>query len=188
MKKLCFLLAAVLTSFSLAAQTWTADKAHSKLAFSVTHMGISDVTGLFNDFDASITASQPDFSDAVFTLSVDVASVDTEVEKRDNHLRSADFFDVEKFPEMTFKSTSIRKAGKDRYRLSGDLTLHGVTRPVTMEVWYRGTIENQSKSKVAGFQVTGTIKRSDFHVGDKFAPPMLSDEVDIRADGEFIRQ
>src|SRR5699024_6585456 len=113
--------------------------------------------------DATIVSSEEDFSDAVFELTVDVASIDTEVERRDNHLKSADFFEVEKYPTMTFKSTSIKKAGKDRYKLKGDLTLHGVTKPVTMELWYRGTIVNpQSQAVIAGFQLTGTLKRSDF--------------------------
>lgn len=191
MKKVLSLLTGALlcASLSFAQTSWKSDPAHSKLTFSVTHMGISDVAGLFKTFDAGITASEEDFSDAVFELTVDVASIDTEIEKRDNHLRSPDFFDVEKFPEMTFKSTSIEKAGEDKYKLSGDLTLHGVTKPVTMDLWYRGTIENaQDKSKTAGFQLTGTLKRSDFDIGSKFAPPMLSDEVYIKADGEFKQQ
>jgi len=108
------------------------------------------------------------------------------VEMRDKHLRSADFFDVEKFPTMTYKSTGIKKVAENKYTLTGNLTLHGVTKPVTMDLWYRGTIVNpQSKTPTAGFQLTGTIKRSDFGIGEKFAPPMLSDEVKIKADGEF---
>lgn len=90
---------------------------------------------------------------------------------------------------MTFKSTQIKKAGKNRYKLTGDLTLHGVTKPVTMDLWYRGTIENpQSKKPTAGFQLTGTLKRSDFGIGPKFPAPMISNEVTIRADGEFVKQ
>ncbi|HYH55838.1 MAG TPA: YceI family protein [Anseongella sp.] len=190
MKKVFSLFAAVLlgTSLLFAQSTWKVDPAHSKLTFSVTHLGIADVAGLFKTFDASIVSSEEDFSDAVFELSADAASIDTEVEKRDNHLKSADFFEVEKFPEITFKSTSIKKAGKDKYKLSGNLTMHGVTKPVTMDLWYRGSVENpQDKSKIAGFQLTGTLKRSDFNIGAKFAPPMLSDEVFIKADGEFKR-
>jgi polyisoprenoid-binding protein YceI len=136
----------------------------------------------------TITSSKPDFSDAVFDFTTDVASIDTEIEMRDNHLRSADFFDVEKFPKMTFKSTSIRNTGKDRYKLSGDLTIHGITKAVTMDLWYRGTGENpQSKAPIAGFQLTGIVKRSDFGIGPKFPAPMLSEEVVIKADGEFSK-
>lgn len=191
MKKLFSLLIVSLLSTSLFAQTasWKADPMHSQLSFSTTHLGISDVDGLFKKFDATATGSAADFSDAVFSLTADVASIDTEVEMRDKHLRSADFFDVEKFPTMTYKSTGIEKAGENKYRLTGNLTLHGVTKPVTMDLWYRGTIVNpQSKTPTAGFQLTGTIKRSDFGIGEKFAPPMLSDEVKIKADGEFKKQ
>ena len=168
---------------------WKVDNAHSKLSFGITHLGISEVTGLFKNFDVNITTSKDDFNDAVFEMTADVASVDTEIEMRDNHLKSADFFDVAKFPKMNFKSTSIKPSGeKNRYKLTGDLTLHGVTKPVTMDLWYRGTVENpMTKKPVSGFQVTGTIKRSDFGVGTGFPPPMLSDEVRIKADGEFTK-
>lgn len=190
MKKMFSFVVVALLSTSLFAQsTWKADNAHSKLTFGIVHTGISEVEGLFNSFDASIVSSEEDFSDAVFELSVDVASIDTEVERRDTHLKSADFFDVEKFPKMTFKSTSIKKTGKNKYKLTGDLTLHGITKPVTMDLWYRGTIENpRSKDLIAGFQLTGTLKRSDFNIGSNFPEPMLSDEVRIKADGEFIQQ
>lgn len=190
MKRVFSLLIVALISTSVFAQsTWTVDNAHAKLAFSTVHLGISDVSGSFNEFDATIVAAEEDFSDAVFKLTVDVASIDTKVGMRDDHLRSADFFEVEKYPEMTYKSTSIKKAGQDRYTLTGDLTLHGVTKPVTMELWYRGTIENeQSGAVTSGFQVTGTIKRTDFNVGPSFPFGMISDEVTIKADGEFIKQ
>ncbi len=190
MKKLFSLLIVAFLSTSLFAQTkWNSDPMHSKLTFSVTHMGISDVDGLFNKFQATATADEADFSDAVFELSVEVPSINTQVEMRDNHLRSADFFEVEKYPTMTFKSTSIKKVSKDKYKLSGDLTLHGITKPVTMDLWYRGTnVDKESKKSTSGFQLTGVIKRSDFNVGPKFPAPILSDEVKIKADGEFISE
>ncbi len=172
-----------------AQSTWSADPMHSKLAFSIVHSAISDVDGAFNKFEAIAVAKNADFSDAVFNLSVDVASINTLVEMRDKHLRSADFFDVEKFPTMTFKSNGIKKVAQHKYKLTGDLTLHGVTKAVTMDLWYRGTIVNpKSKANVAGFQLTGTIKRADFNIGPKFLAPMLSDEVKIKADGEFIQK
>jgi polyisoprenoid-binding protein YceI len=135
-----------------------------------------------------VSTSKADFSDAQFELSTDVASIDTEVEMRDNHLKSPDFFDAVKYPKMIFKSTGIQPAGKDKYKLNGNLTLHGITKPVTMDLWYRGTVENpMSKKPTSGFQVTGTIKRSDFGIGEKFPAPMISDEVRIKADGEFVQ-
>ena len=162
---------------------------HSKLTFTVTHLGIADVAGLFKTFDVTAVANQPNFSDAVFELSVDVASINTEVQMRDDHLKSPDFFEVEKYAKMTFKSTAIKKSGNNKYQLTGNLTLHGVTKQVTMNLWYRGTIENpQSKAITSGFQLTGVLKRSDFNIGSKFPAPMISDEVQIKADGEFIKQ
>jgi polyisoprenoid-binding protein YceI len=152
-------------------------------------MGISDVDGLFNKFTASATATKADFSDAVFELSVDVPSINTQVEMRDNHLRSADFFEVETYPSMTFKSTSITKVSRNKYKLTGNLTLRGITKPVTMDLWYRGTnVDDKTKKSTSGFQLTGIIKRSDFNVGTKFPAPVLSDEVKIKADGEFISE
>lgn len=189
MKKLIFTaLVAVFSSVSVFSQTtWNSDKPHSKLAFTVTHLGISDVSGLFKSFDASVVASKNDFSDGVFTLVADVNSIDTEVEQRDNHLKSPDFFEAAKFGTLNFKSTSIKPNGKNKYTLTGNLTIHGVTKEVSMDLLYRGNIINQmSKANTAGFQLTGTIKRSDFNIGPKFPAPMISDEVWIKADGEFI--
>lgn len=187
MKRLLALLIITLSGATLFAQsTWNADPMHSKLTFSITHMGISDVDGLFKKFQASATTTKADFSDAVFDLSVDVASINTEVEMRDNHLKSADFFEVEKYPTMTYKSTGIKKVGDNKYKLTGDLTLHGITKTITMDLWFRGTIVNpQTKASTSGFQLTGTLKRSDFGIGPKFVAPVLSDEVRIKADGEF---
>lgn len=186
-KTILVALVALFSQVSVQAQAvWKSDKAHSKLTFSVVHLGISDVEGLFRDFDATITASKADFSDGVFELTANVKSIDTEIEMRDNHLRSADFFDAEKFEKITFKSSSIKPAGKNKYTLSGNLTMHGVTKPVSMNLLYRGTIVHpMNKSNVAGFQLTGTLKRSDFNIGPNFKAPMISDEVEIKADGEF---
>jgi polyisoprenoid-binding protein YceI len=189
MKKIVVLSASILMLFAFTTPAnWNVDKAHAKLSFTVTHLGISDVSGLFKTFDVNVTTSKDDFSDAVFELSADVASIDTEVDMRDNHLKSADFFDVATYPKLTFKSTSIKPSGKNRYQLTGDLTLHGITKPVSLNVLYRGTVENpMSKKPTTGFQVLGTIKRSDFGIGEKFPAPMISDEVQIKADGEFTK-
>ncbi len=190
MKKLSILLAAffLFSSFSPATGSWENDDAHSRLGFTVTHLGISDISGAFGDFDVKVAATKPDFSDAVFELSARVASIDTRVEARDNHLKSADFFDAEKFPTLTFKSSAIRKTAKNNYKLSGNLSLHGVTKPVTMNLVYKGTVSNpMSKKATAGFQITGSIKRSDFNIGGGFPEAVISDEVRIKADGEFIQ-
>lgn len=192
MKKVLFLLTTLLSSNLLFSQTttWKDDPWHSKLTFTVTHQGFSSIFGLFQKFDVTISASKPDFSDAVFTLSADVASINTEVKMRDDDLRSPHFFDAAKYPAMTFKSTSITNTTgmKDRFKITGNLTLHGVTKTVTMELWYRGTHEDpMSKKTKAGFQLTGVINRSDFNVGPA-TPFDISNDVMIKADGEFIKQ
>ncbi|NCU04346.1 MAG: YceI family protein [Chitinophagaceae bacterium] len=189
MKKAAIILSVffLATAFTVA-NVWTNDKAHSQLAFTVKHLGVSEVSGTFNDFDVQVQSTKPDFSDAVFTLKAKTASIDTRVEMRDNHLKSPDFFDAAKYAEITFKSTGIKKAGKNKYKLTGNLTLKDVTKPVTLDLVYNGIVENpMSKKPTAGFQVTGTIKRSDFNLGSGFPAPMISDEVTIKADGEFAQ-
>ena len=186
MKQLLFAAFLFIQTASFAQTTWKNDKMHSKLTFTVTHLMVSDVDGLFKSFDVTITTSKPDFSDAVFSLTADAASINTDVDMRDNDLKGAGFFDVATYPSITFKSTAIQPAGKDHYKLTGNLTMHGVTKPVTMDLLYRGTIQNpMSKKDDAGFKLTGTIKRSDFNLGAKYPSAMISDEVNIKADGEF---
>ena len=187
MKKLLFA-ASLLLQASLFAQTttWKNDKMHSKLKFSVTHLLVSDVDGLFKNFDVTVTTTKSDFSDAIFELSADAASINTEVEMRDNDLKSANFFDVATYPKISFKSTSIKRDGQNKYKLTGNLVMHGITKPVTMELWYRGTTENpMSKKPDAGFKLTGTLKRSDFNIGSGSPSTIVSDEIEIKADGEF---
>lgn len=179
-----------LAAFTTAVTSWENDDAHSQIGFTVTHLGISDVSGTFNDFDVKVQSSRSDFSDATIELVAKTSSINTRVEARDNHLKSADFFDAEKHPEISFQSTSIkRKKGKDNYELAGNLTMHGVTKPVTMNLKYRGTTQNpMSKATTAGFQLEGVVKRSDFNIGAGFPEAVISDEVRIKADGEFVQK
>lgn len=186
---LSFLFIAFLSTNMFAQTTWKADPAHTQVSFNIVHLGIAEIEGQFREFESSITASEDDFSDAQYEMEIDVASINTGIERRDGHLKSADFFDVENHPKMSFKSNSTEKIGENKYKVTGDLTFHGVTKPVTLEVWHRGTVENpQSKEMISGFAITGTINRSDFNLGAGFPEPMLSDEVKIEVDGEFIQQ
>lgn len=186
MKKIITLFAVTLLNTAVFAQTWKSDKAHSHLTFTVTHLMLSDVDGTFKDFTATITASKPDFSDAKFDFTANTASVNTENDQRDEDLKSANFFEAAKYPTVTFTSTSIKPAAASHYTVTGNLTIHGVTKPVTFDLWYRGTITNpMTKSPDAGFQATGVIKRSDFNFGAKYGPAILSDEVTFKAVGEF---
>lgn len=167
-------------------QTWTNDPAHSRLGFVVKHLTISEIEGRFSDFSIKVITSKEDYSDAQITLTAKVASINTDVEARDNHLRSADFFDAEKYPTMTFKSTLLKKTGKNEGKLYGNLTFHGITKPVIMNVKYFGSVINpMSKAQTAGFQITGFIKRSDFNLGPKFPETMISDSIQIIANAEF---
>jgi len=186
MKKVHLLISALLIAGVASAQNWSLDKAHSKLGFGVTHLLVSEVEGSFNSFDAKITSSTDDFSDAVIELSADVATINTNNEGRDKHLKSADYFDAEKFNTLSFKSKTFTKVEGKKYKLTGDLTLHGITKTVTLDVVFNGTaIHPYNKKTIAGFKVTGTFKRSDFGVGTP--SPALSDEVEIKANTEFVK-
>ena len=186
---LSFLFIAFLSTGIFAQTTWKADPAHTQVSFGITHLGISEVEGLFREFDGSIVAPNEDFSDAQYEFTVQVPSIDTGIEMRDNHLKSADFFDAEKHPEMTFKSTSSEKVEEGKYKVTGDLTFHGITKPVTLDVWHRGTIENpQNGDVVSGFAISGNVKRSDYNLGPDFPEAVLSDNVVIDFDGEFKKQ
>ena len=166
--------------------TWKVDKMHSSLKFTVTHLAVSDVDGVFKDFDVTITTNKPDFSDAKFDLVAQVASINTGVDYRDNDLKSDKFFNAAVNPTLTFTSTGITKTTPNHFKLTGNLTMHGITKTVTMDLWYRGTIVNpMSKGNDAGFQLTGTIDRTAFNIASGYPDAMISDNVTIKADGEF---
>ncbi len=189
MKKITLILLSaffVFTAFTVIKTTWKNDPPHSQLAFTVKHFGINKITGYILDFNVDIQSSKDDFSDAVVTMTGKTNSVNTRVEARDNHLKSADFFDAEKYPEITFKSTSIKPDGKNEYKLTGDLTMHGVTRQVTLEMEYKGKVEDpMSKKTIVAIEIEGDIKRSDFNIGSKFPDNVISDKVKIKGSGEF---
>lgn len=182
-----FVLLLVLTAH---AQTWTIDKAHSKVGFTVIHLMLSEVDGNFKTFDAKITAAKPDLSDAVFDLTADINSVNTDNERRDGHLKSPDWFDAAKYPTLTFKSTSFKKVEGKKYKATGDLTMHGVTKPVTLDVTMNGPVTNENprgKQEKAGFKINGMLKRTDFGVGSS-STVTVSDEIELKANGEFTKQ
>ena len=142
---------------------WTVDTAHSSIDFSVKHMMVSKVKGAFQQFSAVVEADPTNLETANIDFSIDVASIDTRNADRDNHLRSADFFDVEQYPTMTFKANKIVKTGEDEYNVTGDVTLHGVTREETFAVTFEGLAkEPMSGAEKIGFSANGKIKRSDY--------------------------
>ena len=143
---------------------WTLDPTHSEIAFSVKHMMISKVKGGFNKFDAKIVADPTDLTTAEIEFTIDIASIDTRNEDRDNHLRSADFFEVEKYPSLTFKATSIEKTDDDEYAVTGDVNLHGVTRQETFNITFEGQGKDPWGNEKAGFSGKTKIKRSDYNL------------------------
>lgn len=187
MKKTFVLAVFVLSSLAASAQTtWINDPAHSRLGFVVKHLTISEIDGRFADFSVKVVTSEEDYSDAQIEVVAQVGSIDTDVEARDNHLRSADFFDAEKYPVLTFKSTSLQLSSDNKGKLYGDLTFHGVTRPVVLDVHYFGSVVNSmNNAQTAGFKITGEIKRSDFNLGPNFSEAVISDKVKIIANAEF---
>jgi polyisoprenoid-binding protein YceI len=184
MKKITILAIALLASFASFAQKWSLDKAHAKMTFTVTHLLMSEVDGVFKNFDASVTSSKEDFSDAVFELTADLKQVTTNQEMRDAHLQRDDMFDTAKFPTLTFKSTGITAVGPKKYKLAGNLTIKGVTKPVTLDLTLVGTGAARDGKKLVGFKVTGAVKRTDFGVG-AMPGAVVADEVELRASGEF---
>lgn len=151
------------TSAPNLAGKWALDKGHSNVKFTVTHMVVSEVEGTFKTFDGTIESTKPDFSDAVVNFTVDVNSVNTDNENRDKHLKSDDFFNAEKFPQMKFQSTSFKPLGGNKYKLDGNLTIRDVTKPVSFDVTYGGSINTQRGAKI-GFKANTTINRFDYNL------------------------
>lgn len=190
MKKLLVTLSAAFALFSfvvLEGGSWSLDGAHSRLGFTVKHMGISETNGQFDKFTVKITTPNADFSGATIELSAEAKSINTYLEMRDNHLRSADFFDVEKFPTLTFKSTSVKKGKGNKYAIVGDFTLHGVTKTVALVGTHVGSSKNREGADIAGLKVTGVIKRSDFGIGASMPTTALADEIYLNADLEVAK-
>ena len=164
MKNLSILFVAILFSISTAfgQKTWNIDQSHSNIGFTVTHMVISEVEGTFDDFEGSVVESDQGLEGATINFKANVASIDTDNEKRDGHLKSADFFDTEKYPELTFASKSFTHTDGKNYKLVGDLTLKGVTKEVELAVKFNGTVKDGWGNERAGFKIIGEINRFDY--------------------------
>src|SRR5688572_28774901 len=158
-KSIAFLFSIAIVSSTFAQTTWTIDKSHSKVGFNVIHMAVSEVEGKFNDFDGTIISKTDDFNGAEISFVAKTTSIDTDNERRDTHLKSPDFFEAEKFPEITFKGNLVKDGGK--YRLVGDFTMKGVTKKVEFDVTYGGSINTERGAK-AGFKLSGSVNRQDY--------------------------
>ncbi|NJN41895.1 MAG: YceI family protein, partial [Flammeovirgaceae bacterium] len=160
MRKLNVWLAAMFISGAAIAQTtWTIDKSHSNITFTATHMVVAEVEGNFKDFDAKVTSSSEDFNGADVEFTAKTASIFTDSENRDKHLKSDDFFNAEQFPEIKFAGKIVKEGAK--YKLNGQFTMRDVTKDVVFDVNYRGSI-NTGRGTKAGFKITGTINRFDY--------------------------
>ena len=147
---------------TLATTKWAVDPMHSEILFKVKHLVISTVTGSFKNFSGTAITDGENFDNAAIEFSMDVNSIDTRQESRDAHLKSPDFFDAELFPDIKFTSTSFTKVDDDQYKMVGDLTMKGVTKPVALNVEYGGTQNDLYGTKKVGFEITGKINRKEF--------------------------
>ena len=176
---------------SIAAGTWVADPAHSTFGFSVKHLGIATVRGTFGEFDGKLEIGD-ELSSAKISGSVKVASIDTSEPQRDEHLRSADFFDAATYPELTFVSTAVKALDEETFDIEGDLTLHGQTHPITLRAVLEGAETDPWGNERVGFEIVGTIKRSDwgmtFNQALGSGNLLVSDKVNLAIDVSAVKQ
>lgn len=176
----------------MATTKWIVDPTHSELGFKIKHLMISHVSGTFRTFTAEAETIDEDFTTAKITLVADLASISTNNEQRDAHLRTSDFFEAEKFPQLTFRSTRIARLDDERFEMHGDLTLKGITRPVTLNVEYSGVTRDPWGGERAGFVVTGKIKRTDWGVNFNAVLETggiaLSEDVRIASEIQLVKQ
>ncbi|NGM61816.1 YceI family protein [Sphingobacterium sp. SGG-5] len=170
---------------------WNLDTAHSEVEFKVRHMMISTVKGLFGNFQVNLSSASEDIAQSTVEVSIDAASIDTKSEQRDQHLKSGDFFDVETYPNINFRSTSIEKTSDDEYRVTGDLTIKDVTKPVTFDAELGGVAKDPWGNAKVGYTVTGKINREDFgltwNAALETGGVMVSNEVKFSADVQFVK-
>jgi len=143
---------------------WNVDPMHSEVLFKVKHLVISTVTGSFKSFSGTVVTEEDQFENAEIEFTVDVSSVDTGQPARDEHLRNADFFEAETYPQFRFVSASFTKIKSDLYKLTGNLTIKGITKEVELEAEYGGTEKDSWGNIKVGFEISGTIDRKDFNV------------------------
>lgn len=173
------------------ATVWKLDRSHSSIGFSVEHMLVSETTGKFRKFDGSLTADKADFTDAQVEFTADVNSIDTEDEKRDGHLKSDDFFNADKFPQIKFKSKSFKKVDGNKYVLNGDLTIRDITKNVDWAVITSGIQKDPWGNTKAGFKATIIINRFDYGLKwntlTEAGGAVVGQDVTIKVNVEFAK-
>lgn len=191
MKKLLLAVTLLTSSFAFAS-TWDIDSAHAAANFSVRHMMISNVQGTLGKVTGKVMLDDADVTKSTVEASIDVKGINTREQKRDDHLRSKDFFDVEKFPAITFKSTKIEKAG-DKLKVTGDLSIHGVTKSVTLDTVVTNEVKNPfTKTVTRGVTATGKVNRKDFgltwNVALEAGGVLVGDDVELTIEAELMKQ
>ncbi len=175
----------------MAIQKWIADKDHSEIKFRLKHMMITNVTGHFKDFEIEASSEGDDFSSGTISFVAKAATIDTDNDKRDEHLRSSDFFDVENHPELRFKSTKYDKKDKNTFKLTGDLTIKGKTEKVTLDGEFAGIAKDPWGNEKAGFSLEGKINRKDWglnwNASLEAGGVLVSDEVKIACEVQLTR-
>ena len=188
MKKVLNIAVLFLLSSSLFAQTkWTVDPAHTFLNFSVKHLGISFVNGNFKKFDGSYSVSKADLSDLKTSFTADVNSINTGVDQRDNHLKTDDFFNAEKYPTIKFESSSIKKLKGNEYTLTGNLTIRDVTKEVSFKVVFGGVTKDPWGNNRSGFQATTTINRFDYNLKYDPTGTAVAKDITLTLNFEFTQ-
>jgi len=171
---------------------WALDPTHSEIGFKVKHMMFTNVSGQFTNFTAEAETNGDSFDNAKFSFSGDIDSVSTGNADRDGHLQSADFFDAAQFPKLTFESTSFTKKNEGEYKLEGNLTIHGVTKPVTLDAEFGGIAKDPWGNTKAGFSITGKLNRKDFGLMWNSALEtggvLVGEEVKLAIELQFVKQ
>ncbi len=172
--------------------TYKIDPAHSEIHFKIKHLMITNVTGSFTKYNATMESNAEDFSDAKISFNADVNSISTNNEQRDAHLKSADFFDAEKYPEIKFESTNVKKGNEDEYKLSGNLTIRDITKPVELNVSFGGKMKDFYGQSKVGFEITGKINRKDFgltwNAATETGGVVVSEDVKLLLNVQMIKQ
>lgn len=169
---------------------WVIDPTHSEITFKVKHLMISNVKGEFRTFQANIDSE--DFTNSIISAHIDTSSISTNNNDRDTHLKSLDFFEVEKYPEITFVSTSLKKVKDDEFQLVGDITIKGITKEITLDTEFGGFMKDPYGNEKAGFSINGKLNRKDFGLNWNAALEaggvMVGNEIKINAEVQFIKQ
>ncbi len=181
-----------MTTETIATTKWALDPTHSDLGFKIKHLMITNVTGQFTKFDVSATSEDDDFDSLEITAAIDVASINTNNEQRDVHLKTGDFFETEKYPQILFKSTGVNKVSDDELELTGNLTIKGIAKPIKLAVEYSGIIKDPYGQSKAGFSFTTKIHRKDWGVNFNAALEtggvMLGEDVKVNGEIQLIKQ